>query len=274
MAFNGPYPPAGLQWASRVDSRAAREAIASILLVICPKTRSKGTAFVLKTGCAVTTAHVIEGCKPRDIVAIDASGNRVRFSHVVIDPQIDLALLKLTKPRSCGLELAPDGKPPLGTPVCAWGFPFGYIGPTPLLSVGHVAGFSSKVVRRRPINYVVVNGALNIGNSGGPLCSVDDMKVVGVVTGKHLPMSPFVESALKALAGNKTGPRFLAVNAHGRSRHLTESAIVAEVFAHYRDYLQVMIGEAVAAREVNRYLTMHADEILRAPRRVSTTPPR
>jgi trypsin-like peptidase len=274
MTSNGRHRLARSGWASRVDSRALRDAMSSILLVMCPKTGSKGTGFVLKSGCAVTAAHVVDGCKPRDIVAVDASGNRVNFSHVVADAHIDLALLKLTRRRDSGLELASERRPELGMPVCAWGFPFGYLGPAPLLSVGHIAGYSSKRVQRRSISCVVVNGAFNIGNSGGPLCSVDDMRVVGVVAGKHIPMNPFVDSALKALADNKAGPRFLAVNARGRSRHLTQSEIVAEVFAHYRDYLQVMIGEAVAAREVSRYLSSHSHEILPPSRPRAVAAPR
>jgi S1-C subfamily serine protease len=234
----------------------------SILLLVCPRTGSKGTAFVLKSGCVVTAAHVVEGSRPRDIVGIDAMGGHVAFSRVVADGGIDVALLRPTHEVPGELELAPDRGPDIGSTVWAWGFPFGYVGPTPLVSVGYIAGYSARRVRRRLVKQIVVNGAFNMGNSGGPLCAVGATQVVGLVSSKHLPPNQFIDSALRALADQRTGPRLLAVNARGSTKSMTQSEVVAEVLTQYRTFLQVMIGEAVAASEVSRFLASHAREVL------------
>ncbi len=246
---------------SRQGSRAAPHALGSILLVLCPKSGSKGTAFFLESGVVVTAAHVIGKTRPKDIVGVTSSGDHVEFSRVMLDEKSDLALLRPTRQHASGLRLSLDGDPDLGAPLWAWGFPFGYVGPAPLVTVGYLAGHSTSKVGRRHIKHLIVNGAFNIGNSGGPICREDSADVVGVVVNKKLPLDPFVDSALEALAQQKVGPLFTAVNANGSSKPLTQSELLSEVFAYFRSCLQVMIGEAVSVRELRRLLSAHEREM-------------
>jgi S1-C subfamily serine protease len=253
---------APLKWTLHANPLVSIQAMQSVLLLMCPKTGSKGTGFLLKSGCVVTTAHVVEQSRPGDIWGLDVRGRRITFSRVIADAGVDLALLRPSEPTFGDFELAAVGKLELGLPLWAWGFPFGYVGPTPLVSVGHVAGYSAKRVRRRLVPQVVINGAFNVGNSGGPLCVVGGTQVVGVVASKHVPPSPFIDSALKALAQHQVGPQLLAIQSRGGSKTLGQSELVAQVLERYRDFFQVMIGEAVPASEVLRFLTAHARQIL------------
>ena len=159
---------APLKWTLHANPVVSIQAMQSVLLLMCPKTGSKGTGFLLTSGCVVTTAHVVERSRPGDIWGLDARGRRMTFSRVIADAGVDLALLRPSEPTFGDFELAAVGKLELGLPLWAWGFPFGYVGPTPLVSVGHVAGYSAKRVRRRLVPQVVINGAFNVGNSGGP----------------------------------------------------------------------------------------------------------
>jgi hypothetical protein len=245
----------------RSRTHPLRRALESVLLIICPKSRSKGSAFLLESGAVVTAAHVVAGTRPRDIVGVNAGGDHVAFSKVVVDDRSDLALLRPTSWEPGGLTLATGPEPDLGAPLWAWGFPFGYLGPKPLLTVGYVAGYKTVTAGRRRVRHLVVNGAFNMGNSGGPVCEPAGMSVVGVVVNKQVPRDPFVESALAALAQQKAGPQFTAVNPRGLSKQMAESELVAEIFSYYGSYLQVMLGEAIALRELRRFLAAHEPDV-------------
>jgi S1-C subfamily serine protease len=99
-----------------------------------------------------------------------------------------------------------------------------------LLSVGYLSGYSQ---HSDPPDYpqetkhYVVNGAFNPGNSGGPVFSEGDEKVIGVVVSKLAPLSKFVASALTALANNASGIVFSRWDEKGNQKSLVESQVVA-----------------------------------------------
>jgi hypothetical protein len=228
---------------------------------------------VLDSGLVVTAAHVVAGARARDIVGVDSRGEHVAFTRVVADVCRDLAVLRPAHRRPGSLRLADGREPELGAALWAWGFPFGSAGPAPLVTVGHLAGFRTVRNGRRAVRHLVVNGAFNVGNSGGPLCLHGTTDVVGVVVNKQVPLDPFVDSAITALAQQKAGPQFTAINARGSSRQFAQSELVAEVFAYYRSCLQVMLGEAVAARVVRRFIH-EAEEQMRSARSSTSRRPR
>jgi hypothetical protein len=145
---------------------------------------------------------------------------------------------------------------PTETKILAWGHPLSYNGPSPILSVGYVAGFNtyqlnqaSSVVKR-----YVINGALNPGNSGGPIFIDGTNKVSGIVVAKHAPITPFLRSALDVLAQNQSGLIFSATNEKGEPISFAESQIVAMLLEHQRNLTQVMLGEAIVAGELVDFL--------------------
>lgn len=246
--------PVSTQWILDAAGETGRAAVKSVLMIVCPKTSSKGTGFVLRNGLVVTNEHVVRDCSATEIHAQSPLGAQVSFDDVRMDGQRDLAILQTSGEVGDGLVLDLSADFDVGTTVTTWGFPLGYNGPAPLLSVGYLAGFAEHTIGGKARRHLVVNGAFNPGNSGGPLLRANDEKVIGVVVSKHAPITPFHESALQALASNKTGVTFTSTDEKGQTTTFVESQIVADLLFYLRDLTQVMIGEAIAAPVLADYL--------------------
>jgi len=209
----------------------------------------------------------VRGCSAGELVADSSFGERIGFSSVKVDALRDLAALSPMPSIPGGLALArSSSNVEVGTVVRTWGYPLGYNGPAPLLSVGYLSGFSaSRPDKSRVVKHLVVNAAFNSGNSGGPLFAKSENDVVGVVVSKALPIfTPFVQSAVQAFANNQSGVVFSGTGPDGKPITMVESQIVAEVVGSLRDMAQVMIGEAIAVEEVATFLA-YKDPATRRP---------
>lgn len=198
---------------------------------------------------------MVRGCSASEIVAISSSSVEHKLTACVLDDARDLALLTPKAKLDGGLTLDLSDDALVGERVCTWGFPLGYNGPAPLLSVGYLAGFMTYETDTGLKKHLVVNGAFNQGNSGGPVFKYEDDKVIGVVVTKHAPFTEFQISALKALRNNKSGPQFRAKHSSGEVTSYAESQLVADLLDRYRDLAQVMIGEAISPGVVKDFLT-------------------
>lgn len=237
---------------------SGRSAVKSVYMIYCPKTDSKGTGFLIKSGHIITNEHVIRGNTQSEIKAQSSFGDVVTFSSLIIDAQRDIAILKPSKELKGGLELHSDDSLLTGTSLATWGFPLGYNGPAPLLSVGYLSGFSTyytDTTKTKIVKHLVVNGAFNPGNSGGPLFISNTNKVVGIVVSKHAPISDFHKSAIEALSKNSSGVVFTATDGKGNKKEFVESQIVADLLKYFRDLTQVMIGEAISVSELKNLLS-------------------
>jgi hypothetical protein len=246
--------PISTQWTLDATGTAGRNAITSVFMIYCDKTSSKGTGFLLSNGHIITNEHVVRNCVAGDILAISSLGKRISKSNLVVDSRRDLAILKPDVVLQGGLNLADSSNIDIGTAVCTWGFPLGYNGPAPLLSVGYLSGYMDHQSSGSVKKHLVVNGAFNPGNSGGPLFISNDDKVVGIVVTKHAPISQFHLTALEALAKNRSGLVFTATDGLGNSQTFAESQIVADILYYFRSLTQVMIGEAVSVEELRDLL--------------------
>ena len=253
--------PVATQWLLDAAGETGRSAIKSVYLIECKPKMTKGTGFLLRGGYIISAAHVINACPINDLIAYSPFGEQIRFKQAQADIERDLAILTPTIPLKGGLLLGDDASPSVGTVVSTWGFPLGYNGPAPLLSVGYLSGFSAQP--RPPkkgetgiplVKHLVVNGAFNPGNSGGPLFKANDDRVIGLVVSKHVPMSAFQLSALQALATNSSGVTFTATDQNGQQIVLVESQLVADLLNSYKNLAQVMIGEAVSISELRSFL--------------------
>lgn len=202
----------------------------------------------------VTNHHVVKGCEPQQIVAMTPVGSEMHFRKMAIDEAVDLALLRPSTPVSGGLELGSDRDPAVGTAVSTWGFPLTFNGPAPLLSVGYVAGFNREGTEGRPIKHLVVNGAFNPGNSGGPLFRSNDKEVIGVVVAKFHLYPPYVKQAIDAMANMRSGVVYSGTDAQGRPVQMVEAQVVAVVLEQFYRTTQVMIGEAISISELRTFL--------------------
>ena len=246
--------PVSTQWTLDAAGTTQRAAIKAVMLLVCPSTMMKGTGFYLKSGIVVTNDHVVKGCKADEVQGFSSTGARIQFNRLATDPDIDLAALHPLGALSDGLELGDDHNPEVGVAVSTWGFPLIYNGPAPLLSVGYVAGYSDDHANGKTIKHLVINGAFNPGNSGGPLFRVADSKVIGIVVAKFHLYPPFVKQAIDVLSKNSSGVTFTGTDGQGKPMQYVESQVVALILEQYYNLTQVMIGEAISVSELRSFL--------------------
>jgi|SRR5271157_811297 len=160
-----------------------RKSLNAVYLIVCPKPTgaSGGTRFLIDGGNIVTNAHVVDTCTEKTLIVISSTNVKIGFTRAIIDADRDLAILVPSEKLSGGFKLAANDSPEPGTAVTTWGYPFVYDGVSPLLSVGYVAGFREENPHDKRVKHIVVNGAFNHGNSGGPLLVSRDDEVIGIV---------------------------------------------------------------------------------------------
>lgn len=243
------------QWLLDAVGEVGRSAIKSVYLIACPKTNRKGTGFLIKSGHLVTNWHVVRDSDVTEVCAASSDGKKILFRNILSDENRDLAILEPTKHLGKGLEVV-DQNVKVGRKVSTWGYPLGYSGPPPILSIGYLAGFRDhrKDERSEVVKHYVINAAFNPGNSGGPLLISGDNKVVGVVVAKHAPITKFLTFAIDTLSENRSGVVVPAIDEKGNKKLLVESQVVAMVLNYFRDMTQVVIGEAIVGSELIAFL--------------------
>jgi len=182
-----------------------------------------------------------------------ASGITAKPSAIVaLDANIDIAILELMTP-SAEAPLKIDlSQPIIGACLHAWGFPLAYSGPAPILSVGYLAGFEARTLAGITRRRMIINGALNPGNSGGPVVEPSSGALLGMAVTKHAPIRQDVLEALEDLSQRTDG--FYASNPRGGPSR-NESQIIADVLQYLRSMTQVVIGEAIPAEDIAQFLT-------------------
>ncbi|MEF8775048.1 MAG: trypsin-like peptidase domain-containing protein [Haloarculaceae archaeon] len=140
---------------------------------------SAGTAWLYDDRHLVTNEHVVEGAETISLWFREAGWREARV--VATDVYSDLAVLRPdTIPEAATPIPLVTREPPVGTRVLAIGNPFGFSGSV-------TAGIVSGVDRTLPApsgfsiaDAVQTDAAVNPGNSGGPLVTLDG-DVVGVI---------------------------------------------------------------------------------------------
>jgi S1-C subfamily serine protease len=144
----------------------------------------RGTGVVIvDSGLILTNLHVVAGARRVHVTFFDGTDSEAEV--VGTRPEHDLAVLQaknLPDDMMPAVMRSTDGLAP-GDTVVAVGFPFG-IGPS--VSSGVVSGLRRDYVspegKRVLSNLIQFDAAVNPGNSGGPLVTLDG-EVVGIVTG-------------------------------------------------------------------------------------------
>jgi len=243
------------------DSAGRMGAIASqsVFKLIIENKNRMGTGFLHISGNVLTAAHVIEGANPADVTILMADGKKIDVAKIVADPDVDIAMLTpKQKIQATPLPLASSEEFSVGTQVSTWGFPSGYNGILPMLSVGYLSGkdairsSSGKIVGR-----FVVNAAFNAGNSGGPLIDIESGSVIGIVASKLAPMPPDVEEALNILKNYKKGIVLSWTRPIGEKMKKSQAQLVEEVLEHLRSQTQLVVGLAVLTSDIKAFLKTH-----------------
>jgi S1-C subfamily serine protease len=247
-----------------VKSPESKGVIKSVLMIQCPKANGKGTGFVFSGGSVIATnSHVVGNCSAEELVGKSSvSAEDVKFVSMERDPDRDLALLCTTKPLPFSLELKGDENPPVETEVETWGYPLRYQDSAPVLSRGYVAGYTmgrepNGQLKNPPVRHLIVNGALNPGNSGGPLIDRATGKVIGVVVEKWRLFSPDIEAVITGLQHSKTATLggIQVTDVNGVTRGVPNEIAMAIALEEIYDKSQVMIGEAISVSELNAFIT-------------------
>jgi S1-C subfamily serine protease len=132
-------------------------------------------------GKMVTAAHVVQAA---DTVFVRfGDGEKVTAKVITSAPQADLALIQLTKVPSFAkpAPLGDSGKIAVGDQICVIGAPYGI---EHVLTVGYISARHrpNKVLKNFEMGeFFQTDAAINQGNSGGPMFSMDG-EVVGIVS--------------------------------------------------------------------------------------------
>lgn len=240
-----------------------RKSLSAIYLVVCPS-EGAGTGFLLDPGVIVTNAHVVGTCSEDKLVALTASNKQVTFSKIITDKERDLALLVPKDALGRGLKLAAKDNPAPGTEVSTWGYPLLYNGASPLLSVGYVSGYREDASSGKSVKHIVVNGAFNHGNSGGPLLVARNSDVIGVVVLTFHFYPPAVKQIIDRLSEQKFGMMWNIRKPDGTADQISEAQLTAIVLNEFYQKTQVMIGEAISGSELAAFMKEHSADLPRA----------
>lgn len=232
----------------------------SVMRILCIDHGTMGTGFLHKSGKIVTADHVIHDCEHLQLVLPD--GTRPTAKTLAEDQGHDLALIEPSSPiKAAALSIASDDNFKVGIEVSTWGFPGGYFGLSPLLSVGYLSGIDAAVAPDGSVvRQWVVNAAFNGGNSGGPLIQIETGAVFGVVSSKVAPITQQAADILRALENEHSGFTYTAKTTDGKTITYTEGQLVGMVLAELRQQMQLVIGKAVMLDDIKAFLSANKIE--------------
>jgi S1-C subfamily serine protease len=138
-----------------------------------------GAGFVVdaERGWILTNAHVVSRSPSRVEVAFHDQEFH-DAEKVWVDPYMDVAIVKTASPAASTIQvprLECSDIPPVGHPVGAFGHPW-------RLQFTGTRGIISGVTSRYRTELLQTDAPINQGNSGGPLISLDDGRIVGINT--------------------------------------------------------------------------------------------
>lgn len=141
-----------------------------------------GSGFIIRAdGLIVTNRHVVLGAR---VVKVRLSDGRELTAKILgADPVTDIALLKIDGNHLPVLRLGSSNAVSVGDPVIAIGNPFG-LGQS--VSAGIISARARTLEDDPYIDFLQTDAAINHGNSGGPLLSLDGT-VVGVTSAIYSP---------------------------------------------------------------------------------------
>lgn len=169
-----------------------------------------GSGFVIRAdGLIVTNRHVIAGARTIRVRLSDA--RELPATLVGADAVTDIALLKISAGNLPALRLGSSEAVSVGDAVIAIGNPFG-LGQS--VSAGIISARARTLEEDPYIDFLQTDAAINRGNSGGPLLSVDGT-VIGVTSAIFSPSGGSVGLGFAIPAETVTGV-IGQLEAHGR----------------------------------------------------------
>ena len=149
-----------------------------------PRPRGTGSGFIYDAdGYIITNNHVVEDAE-RIVVRLH-NGREFEAEVIGTDPETDIAVIKINADETLyPLKLGDSDKVKVGEFAIAIGSPRGFEGS---VSFGHISALGREGLRGLAMqgltfqNLIQTDAAINLGNSGGPLCNIDG-EVIGINT--------------------------------------------------------------------------------------------
>jgi serine protease Do len=147
-----------------------------------PMPMASGSGFIFdKEGHIITNNHVVESATTLKVRIY--TGEVFDGTVIGTDPDTDLAVIKIDADTNLPVaDLGDSDNLKVGQFAIALGSPRGLEGS---LSFGHVSALGRDDLRlptdMRFQNFIQTDAAINLGNSGGPLCDIDG-RVIGINT--------------------------------------------------------------------------------------------
>jgi serine protease DegS len=139
---------------------------------------SLGSGVIINAdGYLITNNHVVEGAD--SIVVALHDGREAQATVVGLDPETDLAVLKITLPKLPSITLSPSEKLRVGDVVLAIGNPFG-VGQTVTMGIVSATG-RNRLGLSTYEDFLQTDAAINPGNSGGALIDANG-NLIGINT--------------------------------------------------------------------------------------------
>ena len=139
----------------------------------------RGAGFLVdaERGWIMTNSHVVSGSQA--LVQVGFTDNEFMDARrVYVDPFLDLAIVQVDPARTRGIQvptLECDRMPQVGHPVGAFGHPWG-------LRYTGTRGIISGITSRFEFEVLQTDAPINQGNSGGPLISMENGRIVAINT--------------------------------------------------------------------------------------------
>jgi S1-C subfamily serine protease len=248
-----PNVPVSAPINSESAGKGGEVAIVSVFKIICRAENSAGTGFLHKSGNVITAAHVVKNCPEPEIMFRTGSIGTSRV--VASDDDLDIAVIAPAFPiDASALTISSKADFKVGDQVSTWGFPGGYSGPSPMLSVGYLSGMQAVKIDKKIVTEWVINAAFNLGNSGGPLILIETGEVIGIVSSKITPISNDAVLAINALQNTKSGFTYTETLPDGTTKTIMEGQVVAMVLEELRKQVQLVIGNAVKLEDIRTFL--------------------
>ncbi len=145
-----------------------------------PKRQGTGSGFIYdKRGHIITNNHVVEGAD--EILVRLWDGTELEAKLVGRDPDTDVAVIKIDAEGKDlpVVKMGDSSALRVGQYAIAMGSPRGFEGS---LSFGHISALGRDELRLPGLrfqDFIQTDAAINLGNSGGPLCNIDG-EVIGI----------------------------------------------------------------------------------------------
>ena len=149
----------------------------AVVLLRGPEVQGSGF-FITETGVIATNAHVARG--EQTMVAVLPTGQQAEAKLIYVDPEVDIALLKVDGSGFQHLPLADVTTVRQGQTVVAIGNPGGGM---PFSATKGIVSAVGRVGDTSRGTWIQTDAAINPGNSGGPLLNGYG-EVVGINTAK------------------------------------------------------------------------------------------